>query len=62
MAASLVIEEESGTYTARFRHPHNGYWAGDFSQASPVRSKLSFALPGQVLHRREPAIPVAREL
>ena len=32
MAASLFIEEESGTYTARFRHPHNGYYAGDFSQ------------------------------
>jgi hypothetical protein len=32
MAASLLIEEESGTYTARIRHPHNGYYAGDFSQ------------------------------
>jgi hypothetical protein len=32
MAASLIIEQESGTYTARFRHPHNGYYAGDFSQ------------------------------
>jgi|tagenome__1003787_1003787.scaffolds.fasta_scaffold20204206_2 hypothetical protein len=30
MAGSMVIEEESGTYTAR-RHPHNGYYAGDFS-------------------------------
>ena len=26
------FEEESGTYTTRFRHPHNGYYAGDFSQ------------------------------
>jgi hypothetical protein len=25
-----IIEEESGTYTSR-RHPHNGYYAGDFS-------------------------------
>ena len=32
MAASLLIEEESGTYTTRFRHPHNGYYAGDFFQ------------------------------
>jgi hypothetical protein len=32
MAASLSIEEESGTYTTRIRHPHNGYYAGDFSQ------------------------------
>lgn len=30
MAASLVIEEESGTTTARV-HAHNGYYAGDFS-------------------------------
>ena len=37
MAASLLIEEESGTYTARFRHPHNGYYAGDFSQTSRPR-------------------------
>ena len=34
MAASLIIEEESGTYTARIRHPHNGYYAGDFSATS----------------------------
>jgi hypothetical protein len=30
----MFIEEESGTCTARSRHPHNGYYAGDFSQAS----------------------------
>jgi hypothetical protein len=29
MAASLIIEEESGTCRAR-SHPHNGYYAGDF--------------------------------
>jgi hypothetical protein len=34
MAASLALEEESGTYTARMQHPHNGYYAGDFSQTS----------------------------
>jgi hypothetical protein len=34
MAASLFIEEESGTYTPRSRHPHNGYFAGDFSQTA----------------------------
>lgn len=33
MAASRFIEEESGTYTRRFRRRHNGYYAGDFSQA-----------------------------
>jgi hypothetical protein len=31
MASSRIIEEESGTYYARPRHPHNGYYAGDFS-------------------------------
>ena len=40
MAATLVIEQESGTYTARFRHPHNGYYAGDFSQTSRSGSEL----------------------
>lgn len=30
MAAALLIEEESGTTTGHV-HPHNGYWAGDFS-------------------------------
>ncbi len=30
MAASIYIEVESGTYSGRV-HPHNGYYAGDFS-------------------------------
>lgn len=30
MAAPLVIEEERGTCTGNY-HPHNGYYAGDFS-------------------------------
>ena len=38
MAASLFIEEESGTHTAR--HPHDGYYAGDFSHASPSGAEL----------------------
>jgi hypothetical protein len=29
MAASLIIEEESGT-SRGWVHPHNGYYAGDF--------------------------------
>lgn len=28
-----IIEEESGTYT-RSAHPHNGYYAGDFSSVA----------------------------
>ena len=38
MARALVVEEESGT-TRAVRHPHNGYYAGDFStshQAEPT--------------------------
>lgn len=30
MAASIAIEQESGTSAARV-HPHNGYYAGDFT-------------------------------
>jgi hypothetical protein len=30
MAATRIIEQESGTYIGRV-HPHNGYYAGDFS-------------------------------
>ena len=36
MASSRIIEEESGTYYAGPRHPHNGYYAGDFS-GQPLR-------------------------
>jgi hypothetical protein len=35
MATSLVIEEERGTCSG-FAHPHNGYYAGDFSRGSDV--------------------------
>jgi hypothetical protein len=39
MAASLIIEQEQGTYVGS-RHTHNGYYAGDFSQ--PRRLEQSF--------------------
>ena len=32
MAASITIEEERGTYVRSPHHPHNGYYAGDFSR------------------------------
>jgi hypothetical protein len=35
MARALVIEEESGACSG-FLHPHNGYYAGDFTQATVV--------------------------
>lgn len=33
MAATITIEEESGVCSGRL-HPHNGYYAGDFSSGS----------------------------
>jgi hypothetical protein len=48
MAASIFIEQESGTYTG-FRHPHNGYYAGDFSRTSRSGSELR----GSYAERRE---------
>jgi hypothetical protein len=47
MARALVIEEESGTCRG-FLHPHNGYYAGDFTQANvaPAPSpELELAAP-----------------
>ena len=32
-----VVEEERGTYVARTRNRHRGYWAGDFS-GEPIRT------------------------
>ena len=44
MAASICIEQESGTWTGRINQ-HNGYYAGDFSAprttaAPPARARL----------------------
>jgi hypothetical protein len=38
MATALVIEEETGTSRGLY-HPHNGYYAGDFSRASRSRTR-----------------------
>ncbi len=35
MASEIFISEESGTYSGHL-HPHNGYYAGDFSLGSVV--------------------------
>jgi hypothetical protein len=37
MAASLIIEEEQGIF-ARTPHPHNGYYAGDFTRTHGYES------------------------
>ena len=44
MATSLITEEESGV-TRGSRHPHNGYYAGDFrDQAAVPPSNVSLIL------------------
>ena len=49
MARALVIEEESGTYTGR-RHPHNGYYAGDFSASRSATVETAPSAPSRHLH------------
>lgn len=34
MAAEIYVEEEHG-FSTGWLHPHNGYYAGDFSQRPP---------------------------
>lgn len=34
MAATRIIEEDHGTYFGTPRHPHQGYYAGDFGRLS----------------------------
>ena len=41
---SHVVEEESGTFAPRAPHPHNGYYAGDFSAVPFQAPDLSFLL------------------
>lgn len=53
MAASLIIEEESGTCTG-WVHPHNGYYAGDFSD---VLMATWSELTATMKLRRVPAQP-----
>ena len=53
MAAALMIEEESGTWTGSL-HPHNGYYAGDFSDVPPATESQLAALTSL---RRDPAQP-----
>ena len=54
MATPLVIEEERGTCTGN-RHPHNGYYAGDFSTTRAASSSSWFTPPADVV-----ALPFTR--
>jgi hypothetical protein len=39
-----IVEQESGTYAPRQHHPHNGYYAGDFSAVPFQAPDLRFLL------------------
>jgi hypothetical protein len=44
MAATRTIEEEHGTYVGTARSPHQGYYAGDFSQSTAEPNGFERAL------------------
>ena len=53
MAASIAVEEDRGIYTRSPKHPHNGYYAGDFSSYPadrPVPAPTSTTRPGPWPH------------
>jgi len=54
-----IIEEESGTYTTPKVHPHNGYYAGDFSSVPfkqpDLRALLAWIPMPTVQPHRAPA-------
>ena len=52
MTTPLVIEEERGTCTGNY-HPHNGYYAGDFSMTRPSSPSTRVGSTGAV-----PALPL----
>ena len=51
---SHTIEEDSGTVVLRTRHPHNGYYAGDFSTQryhAPDTSQRGSSAPTPLVSR-----------
>ena len=60
MAIEIISEEESGTYTGHL-HPHNGYYAGDFSMGSvaSIVSRMPTAGPSTLVSSRSLAVPSA---
>jgi hypothetical protein len=48
MAASIFIEQESGT-SRGWVHPHNGYYAGDFTR--PPKTRRAHARSNPALER-----------
>ena len=49
---SWSIEEDTGSYAAT-RHPHNGYYAGDFS-STPMATRQQL---DTITRMRPPALP-----
>ena len=45
MAASIWVEEESGTFSGRV-HPHNGYFAADFGSLRNDTASACSTPPG----------------
>ena len=50
MAATIPVEVETGTYSGRV-HPHNGYYAGDFSSSRTGRSAQASDSPARSFHQ-----------
>jgi hypothetical protein len=40
----MIVEEERGTYVGNIRHPHNGYYAGDFTTQPSLPDAFQRAL------------------
>jgi hypothetical protein len=54
MAATIPVEVETGTYSGRV-HPHNGYYAGDFSSSRTARSSQGSDSPARSFHQSSTA-------
>ena len=44
MAATRIVEEERGTFTGTPRNPHQGYYAGDFTNRPTTYDGFARAL------------------
>jgi hypothetical protein len=53
MTAFCIVEEDRGSYTRSPRHPHNGYYAGDFN-AAPTRAGTASTSPAVVATTTRP--------
>ena len=54
MAATIPVETESGIHSSRV-HPHNGYYAGDFSSSRNGRTAQAPASPARWSHQASTA-------